>query len=265
MIINAFGRQIKPRTQIQIVLAILLIIFLLVAVPTLSIVNNNYSNLKRSQYKFGKVDPLKAPQDFSGAVIWANITGVDTLKFTIDVRYTIIPAGRFAKDIGTTLKVFKDPVEFITKRKKTLMDENVLYPEAEAVYPIEFGNPVKYPYDVYMSSFVLNMQSSKDGTIPVMLGIVGAVQGWDFDINVNDLVDGYVNLQVRAKRSQIIKFFSGFVVTIMWILSVTALTLSATIWFRDRKIESSTISFCGSLMFALPAVRNTQPGAPSII
>jgi hypothetical protein len=50
----------------------------------------------------------------------------------------------------------------------------------------------------------------------------------------------------------------------MWVLSLTILTLSATIWFRERKVEPPIISLCASLMFALPAIRNTQPGAPII-
>lgn len=50
----------------------------------------------------------------------------------------------------------------------------------------------------------------------------------------------------------------------MWTLSLTILTLSATIWFRDRKVEPPTIGLCASLIFALPAIRNTQPDSPPI-
>ena len=50
----------------------------------------------------------------------------------------------------------------------------------------------------------------------------------------------------------------------MWILSLTDITLAATLWFRDRKVEPPTIGFSAGLLFALPAVRNVQPGAPVI-
>ena len=54
------------------------------------------------------------------------------------------------------------------------------------------------------------------------------------------------------------------VTLIMWALSLIALTLTVTLWFRDRKVEPPTISITTALLFALPAVRNTQPGAPVI-
>ncbi len=50
----------------------------------------------------------------------------------------------------------------------------------------------------------------------------------------------------------------------MWILSLTILTLITTIWFRDRKVEPPIIGLCASLIFALPAIRNTQPDSPPI-
>ena len=50
----------------------------------------------------------------------------------------------------------------------------------------------------------------------------------------------------------------------MWVLSLTILTLVSTIWFRDRKVEPPIIGLCASLLFALPAVRNTQPDSPPI-
>jgi hypothetical protein len=50
----------------------------------------------------------------------------------------------------------------------------------------------------------------------------------------------------------------------MWVLSLTLLTLAATLWFRERKVEPPMIGLATSLLFALPAIRNTQSGAPVI-
>ena len=51
---------------------------------------------------------------------------------------------------------------------------------------------------------------------------------------------------------------------IMWTLSLTILTLATTLWFRDRKVEPGTIGVASGLLFALPAIRNTQAGAPPL-
>ena len=50
----------------------------------------------------------------------------------------------------------------------------------------------------------------------------------------------------------------------MWVLSLTITTLASTLWFRDRKVEPGTIGIATGLLFALPAIRNTQSGAPII-
>jgi hypothetical protein len=265
MIINAFGRQIKPRTQIQIVLASILVLFLLIAVPTVSILNNVTSNIKRSQYRFGKLDPLKPPSGFEGSIIWANVSKVDTGKFIMQTRYSFYAMGKYAKDIGDGLNVFSIPVEFITQRKKTSFDQEDVLPTSESKYPIVLGDPNRYPFDSYGSEFVINLRNKETKeTIPIIVGIVGAVQSWNFDLYVSELPDNNVRIEAVASRGWIIKFFSSFVLIIMWVLSLTILTLSATIWFRERKVEPPIISLCASLMFALPAIRNTQPGAPSI-
>ena len=47
-------------------------------------------------------------------------------------------------------------------------------------------------------------------------------------------------------------------------MSLTILTLAVTLWLRKRKVEPPTIAVSAALLFALPAIRNTQPGVPVI-
>ncbi|KAJ3218567.1 hypothetical protein HK099_005013 [Clydaea vesicula] len=44
----------------------------------------------------------------------------------------------------------------------------------------------------------------------------------------------------------------------------TTATLAVTLWMRDRKVEPPTIAVTTGMLFALPAVRNVQPGIPGI-
>ena len=46
----------------------------------------------------------------------------------------------------------------------------------------------------------------------------------------------------------------------MWVLSVSMTALSITLWTRGRKVEPPTIAVATSMLFALPAIRNAQPG-----
>ncbi|KAI8831380.1 hypothetical protein BC829DRAFT_409758, partial [Chytridium lagenaria] len=49
------------------------------------------------------------------------------------------------------------------------------------------------------------------------------------------------------------------VMFILWLLSLLVLGVVIQIYFRDRTVEPPT-----AVLFALPAVRNAQPGAPQI-
>lgn len=270
MIINVCGRNIKPRTQCQILLATTFLTLLAIAVPLFSIMNTKYSTLKSTNYKHADIDPLNTPKNFNGAVIWANITIIDTAKFQVKTRFSIQPVGDYASQIGQGLAVFKNQVEFTTQRKKSKFDDNDILASVEATYPIVLGDPNLYPFDRYASEFVINLKDSEKTPIPIAFGIVAAVQAWNVYIEVTQLPQQNLKIEILASRGWIIKFFSSvflineFVLFTMWVLSLTILTLSATIWFRERKVEPPIIGLCASLMFALPALRNIQPGAPGI-
>jgi Domain of unknown function (DUF4436) len=50
----------------------------------------------------------------------------------------------------------------------------------------------------------------------------------------------------------------------MWLLSLSAFVLSSMIWLRKRTVEPPTIAVVGSLLFALPGMRNVLPGNPTV-
>jgi hypothetical protein len=208
MIINLCGRAIKPRTQCQIIIAAVVILILLIAVPTVSVLNNKYSTVRRTDYIAGKVDPLKRPSDFNGVVVWANITGIDTAAFTIRARFSFHPVGTYSKELMPELLVFEDPVEFTTQRRKTRFDSEDILPSADQSYPIIIGDPNRYPFDEYASEFIFNLRRGQD-PVPVAVGIVGAVQGWNIDLFITNLPEENVRVEVVARRSWIIKFFSS--------------------------------------------------------
>jgi hypothetical protein len=50
----------------------------------------------------------------------------------------------------------------------------------------------------------------------------------------------------------------------MWALSLLTFFLSLTPWIRHYKIEPPTLAIANTLLFALPALRDSQPGIPLI-
>jgi hypothetical protein len=96
------------------------------------------------------------------------------------------------------------------------------------------------------------------------LEFTASVDGWVANATLEQrfLNNGILPLYVDFTRSRTTKFYAIFVGTLMWILSLSAFFISVSIWSRGRKVEPPTIAVAGALLFALPQLRNTQPGAP---
>ena len=86
-------------------------------------------------------------------------------------------------------------------------------------------------------------------------------------INLTDgegTTENVVFIEAEFKRSVVTQFFSMFIITIMWVLSLSLFTLTITLYTRRRKVEPPTIAVAGALLFALPGLRNAQPGIPTL-
>ncbi|KAI8898425.1 hypothetical protein BC833DRAFT_437059 [Globomyces pollinis-pini] len=145
---------------------------------------------------------------------------------------------------------------------------NDVQPKLEGSFSTPDASPNFYPYDQYNVTVIVSSVNLKDGQlIPVALGFSGTVDGWFAHVDeVTSLLpdNTIIVFSLIFRRSTNSKIFSVAIILIMWALSITALTLSVTLWFRDRKVEPPTIGFIGSLLFALPQLRNNLPGTPLV-
>ena len=75
----------------------------------------------------------------------------------------------------------------------------------------------------------------------------------------------FLDILIKFSRTGTTKFFSIFVVILMWALSASQLVLCIDhLFLRPREALPPTIGFSIALLFALPALRNTQPEVPPI-
>lgn len=100
-------------------------------------------------------------------------------------------------------------------------------------------------------------------SVPVVAGFMGSLQNWKFAINVENSPDEQ-NVSFRFSRSVTTKFFSILIITILWCLSLATFVLALTLVLRGRRVEPPTMGYAAALLFAIPAVRNLQPGIPEI-
>jgi hypothetical protein len=206
MIIYVFGRAFKPRTQCQILIASVVVLLLAILVPLLAFQNNQFSERKSQKMGTGSLNPLNPPPNFSGVMIMANVTIIDTVKFEARVRFLIFPFGEF--DSGREdVEQFSKTVSLITNGKRSNITQFDLNPADEATYIISTGDPIKYPFDEYTTEFFLTIKDG-ESSVPVMFGLVGNVMGWNVDPFVIDLPGGRIGVLMTMRRGGITKFFS---------------------------------------------------------
>lgn len=101
--------------------------------------------------------------------------------------------------------------------------------------------------------------------VSIAVDFFGSIPGMKIEAaKAKESTDDYVGIDMDISRSSTVKFFSIFIIILMWGAAIAVLFLVLSILLRGRKIEVGMFSFLSALIFALVAVRNSQPGVPPI-
>lgn len=101
--------------------------------------------------------------------------------------------------------------------------------------------------------------------IPIGVDFAGSIPGFKIDATkAKDSDEDLVGIDMTITRASTTKFFSLFVMVMMWGLTISVLLLTLSCVLRGRKVELAMFSFTAALLFAFAAVRNAQPGTPPI-
>lgn len=103
--------------------------------------------------------------------------------------------------------------------------------------------------------------------VPISLSIQNNVEGWQMATTLRDVSDNeyqVIMVEITIYRGPTHVFFSLFIASLMWLLSFSLFWLAFTLCIRKRKVEPPTLGVGTSMIFALPAIRNVQPGSPPI-
>lgn len=109
--------------------------------------------------------------------------------------------------------------------------------------------------------------SNHRSPVPISLSIQNNVEGWQMATALKDVSDNefqVIMVEITMYRGPTHIFFSLFIASLMWLLSFSLFWLAFTLCMRRRKVEPPTIAVGTSMIFALPAIRNVQPGSPPI-
>jgi len=101
--------------------------------------------------------------------------------------------------------------------------------------------------------------------IPIGVDFDGSVPGFKIGAaKSKESTNDYVGIDITIARASTTKFFSLFVLIMMWGLTIAVLLLTLSVVLRGRKVEVSMFSFTAALLFAFSTVRNAQPGTPPV-
>ncbi|KAI8926399.1 hypothetical protein BC831DRAFT_456557 [Entophlyctis helioformis] len=200
----------------------------------------------------------------NGVLLLCNVTSIDPSTLSYKTHFEVVPIGSMATGTGL-FRRFATPLEIIVNGITFNIAANQPGQPKDFSFNFIAGDPNNYPFDKYEHRLVVSVTAANSTRpVPVAMSVSGSIQAWtvNFDDSGSDV--GLLAVQITAKRSFTTMFFSMFVFIMMWILSITVFSLAMSVWIRDRKVEPPTIGVTSSLLFALPALRNSQPGAPVI-
>jgi hypothetical protein len=213
--------------------------------------------------------------DVSGRIVTA-----DPIKGDIVVRLEFTPHGLLASGDGGLLSRDLDLyVSSATGKNVHEFKKGKRMNPVEAVVEIYDGEPMDYPFDSHTAELSFFFEpSAKAGepggneSIPVAVDMRGSVAGLRLDTEHAKEDSGHATvstpqhpiIEINVQRATTAVFFSVFIMIAMWALVIGVILLVFRVFAGHRKIEISMFSFLGALLFAFPALRNSQPGTPPI-
>ncbi|KAL2918946.1 hypothetical protein HK105_201214 [Polyrhizophydium stewartii] len=269
--------HLKRSHLMQLAALSVVLLLLVVLVPVSTVLNETEGSRRLQQPAITPTNPyrLLETQDeswFTGMLVVGNVSAIDVTNFAVKLHLQYFPWGNISATASSSQEVplrrFNNDYRFIINGNPVELKRDSLVQASDPSVSILEGSPNQYPFDTYRLEFLVSavIGQGLSNPLPFAMGLVGAVQSWTIDIEIMDYQQDYhlAFVTMTLRRSWTTKFFSMIVVIVMWALSLATLALAITLWMRGRKVEPPTIAVAGGLLFALPALRNAQPGAPPI-
>jgi hypothetical protein len=206
--------------------------------------------------------------------VTGRIVTADVIKGDVVVRLEFAPKGSFLAADGATLARDLDLyVASATGKSVHEFKKGKRMSPIEAVVEIYEGEPMDYPFDTHTAElmFFFEPTAAKGGeaggneSIPVAVELRGSVAGLRIDADyAKENAPDHAVIEINIQRATTAVFFSVFIMIAMWALAIGVICLVFRVFAGHRKIEISMFSFLGALLFAFPALRNSQPGTPPI-
>jgi hypothetical protein len=205
------------------------------------------------------------PNLVDGVRIHANLEKMVPGDPQLVLRLDFEPRGRFAQD-GVFLA---QRLRVIAVGGAGLVDESfaaggMMTPRTLPV-ALEGGDVSQYPFDSYSALFGVRVLTGDGAAVPSVVVADGSMHGYSVDIARSTREpNGGNDLTISVARAPATLLFAGFIMLLMWTVTLLALLLSAKLIRTSATIDTPLISLLGVLLFAFTALRNSMPNAPAL-
>ena len=213
--------------------------------------------------------------------ISGTVVQVDPAKSETTVRLVFTPEGKYATADGSLAQSMVVKVDNATGQSDRTFEKGKSMSPSDVVVSMIGGRITDYPFDatkatvgLYLSTQAVSaapavgdkpaVEAVEGVPVEVNLDLQAAVHGFSIETAPDPESQGpFAGIDLTIHRSGSTLFFSLFIMTLMWILTVGAVGIAWRV-STGRKAEIPMCAFLGVLLFAFPAIRNLQPSAPPI-
>jgi len=212
----------------------------------------------------------------------ADFEGKD---FVIDVEFLDMKPDKSELGLAaniTRLRYTKDKGTLLLGSYKTVpLNVSMYYMEKKITLELTNGDPNKYPYDEYVTEvpfagyvgasknfvkYITNKTDVPPKEFSYAIIARAHLQNWKFSLKwaKHDKLQGINVLKIRARRSPTVRLFSGFIIGLMWLVTVGGVLIALQVISRGTKMTPWNVSLFSALLFAMPKLRAVQPNIPPI-
>lgn len=226
-----------------------------------------------------------------------KVIGVDPIKGDMTVRMAFNPEGAMQKDEFSPANDITLFINSATGKQEHKFEKGKRMNPMDVTIPLD-GQASDYPFDSHEAVLEMIMttpvkaeakseQPKETGDeapaaaapkpqekasfydtnepVPMAVDFEGSIPGLKLEAEKDKDSDvGYTGIEMKISRSSTVVFFSTFVMILMLFLSCVVVLMMLRFWLGNRKIEVSAMSVYGAMLFAFPALRNSQPGVPPL-